>query len=71
MLGGLDWGKRMYTCNRRRAIKLIPVKGSLKGTYCREVGGTGLSRNIGFAGGIHGNSRAAIEVGPSEVGGVD
>ena len=24
MLGGLDWGKRMYTCNRRRAIKLIP-----------------------------------------------
>ena len=25
MLGGLDWGKRMYTCNRRRAIKLIPV----------------------------------------------
>ena len=26
MLGGLDWGKRMYTCNRRRAIKLIPVK---------------------------------------------
>ena len=21
MLGGLDWGKRMYTCNRRRAIK--------------------------------------------------
>ena len=26
MLGGLDWGKRMYTCNRRRAIKLIPVE---------------------------------------------
>ena len=25
VLGGLDWGKRMYTCNRRRAIKLIPA----------------------------------------------
>ena len=25
VLGGLDWGKRMYTCNHRRAIKLIPV----------------------------------------------
>ena len=26
VLGGLDWGKRMYTGNRRRAIKLIPVR---------------------------------------------
>ena len=25
VLGGLDWGKRMYTCNHRRAIKLIPA----------------------------------------------
>ena len=32
MLGGLDWGKRMYTCNRRRAIKLIPAKASDKFT---------------------------------------
>ena len=28
VLGGLDWGKRMYTCNRRRAIKLIPARPS-------------------------------------------
>ncbi len=27
MPGGLDCGKRMYTCNRRRAIKLIPGQG--------------------------------------------
>ena len=24
VLGGLDWGKRVYTRNRRRAKKLIP-----------------------------------------------
>ena len=63
MLGGLDCGKRMYTCNRQRAIKLIPAS---SGYNHSKTGRSPLNVAVSKDGGDTWNSFLRLESEPGE-----